>query len=56
MIKKKKCNLCKKRFHPSLEGRLEMVKKLEKGKVEVWICPDCFPQVSDRLKDLDLLF
>lgn len=56
MIKLKTCNLCKKMFKPAARGRLEIVKKLEKGDVEIWVCPRCTPQVAERLKDLDILY
>lgn len=56
MGKMKKCNICKKRFHSSRPGRLEIVRRKDKGKVEIWVCPDCVPEVKKRLKDLDLIF
>lgn len=56
MIRLKTCNVCKKKFRANLPGRLEIVKRKEKGKVEIWVCPDCTPEVKKRLKDLDLIF
>ena len=56
MVKLKTCNVCKKKFRANLPGRLEIVKRKEKGKVEIWVCPKCMPEVKKRLKDLDLIF
>jgi hypothetical protein len=56
MIRLKTCNVCKKKFRSNLPGRLEIVKRKEKGKVEIWVCPKCMPEVKERLKDLDLIF
>jgi len=55
MIKLKTCDICKKKFKANLAGRLEIVKRLEKGKVEIWICPDCVPEIKKRLDDLKIL-
>jgi len=56
MRKLKTCNICKKKFKASLPGRLQIVKRKEKGKVEIWICPKCASLVKERLKDLKILF
>ena len=56
MPKLKTCNICKRKFRPSEVGRIQIVKKLEKGKVEIWICPACVPKIKERLKDLNILY
>ena len=56
MIKLKTCNVCKKKFRANSPGRLEIVKRKDKGKVEIWVCPACTPEVKKRLEDLDLIF
>ncbi|MCD6590743.1 MAG: hypothetical protein J7K72_02110 [Candidatus Aenigmarchaeota archaeon] len=56
MQKLKTCNVCGKKFKPGLPGRLQIVKKKKKGKVEIWVCPDCAKEVKKRLEDLELLY
>jgi hypothetical protein len=56
MAKLKRCDICKKKFRGDLPGRLQIVKRKEKGKVEIWVCPSCMPEVKKRLEDLNLLF
>ncbi len=56
MRRLKTCNICKKKFRPEEPGRLEIVRRKGKGKVEIWVCPECVPEVKKRLKDLDLIF
>ncbi|NOX71992.1 MAG: hypothetical protein GXO64_04855 [Candidatus Micrarchaeota archaeon] len=54
MIKLKTCNICRKKFKATLEGRIEIVKRKDKGKVELWVCPSCAPQVKEKLKEIGL--
>jgi len=54
MIKNKICNICRKKFKPTAEGRVQIVKRKDKGKVELWVCPDCVPQVKEKLKEVGL--
>jgi hypothetical protein len=54
MLKLHKCDLCKKKFKPTKNGRLQIIKKIPDGKKESWVCPDCAPLVRDKLKELDL--
>jgi len=56
MIKFKTCDICKKKFRADAAGRLEIVKRKHKGKVEIWVCPGCTPEVKKRLEDLKLIF
>lgn len=56
MIKLKICDVCKRKFKANLPGRLQIVKRKEKGKVEIWVCPTCALEVKKRLEDLKLLF
>lgn len=44
------CDVCKKRFHREQENRLQIIKRLKKGKVEFWICNKCSPKVADMLR------
>ena len=55
MIKFKTCNVCSGKFRADATGRLEIVKRKEKGKIELWVCPSCTPQVKKRLEDLNLI-
>jgi hypothetical protein len=54
MIKLKTCNLCRKKFKANLAGRLEIVKRKDKGKVELWICPACAPVVKEKMSEINL--
>jgi hypothetical protein len=56
MIRFKTCNVCKKKFRGDSPGRIQIIKRKDKGKVEIWVCPGCVPEVKKRLKDLDLIF
>ncbi len=44
------CDVCKKRFHREQENRLQIIKRLKKGKVEFWICNGCSPKVAETLR------
>ena len=54
MIKFKTCNIYRKKFKPTEEGRVQIVKRKDVGKVELWICPECMPVVKDKLKEIGL--
>ena len=56
MIKLKTCNVCNRKFRSDAAGRLEIVKRKDKGNVEIWVCPKCTPEVKKRLEDLNLIF
>ncbi len=45
------CDVCKKRFHREQENRLQIIKRLKKGKVEFWVCNKCSPKVADVLRE-----
>jgi len=49
-----KCNICGKRFKANVTGRLQIIRKTEKGKKETWICKDCATSVTEKLKELNL--
>ena len=54
MIRLKTCNICKKKFKANRFGRIQIVKRLERGKIEIWICPECVPEIKEKLRDLNL--
>ncbi len=45
------CDVCKKRFHREQENRLQIIKRLRKGKVEFWVCNKCSPAVAKMLRE-----
>ncbi len=49
--KYKICDVCGKRFHRERENRLQIIKRLKKGKVEFWVCPDCAKDVCKTLRE-----
>lgn len=52
MIKFHKCNICKRRFKADQVGRIQIVKRLPKGKKEFWLCADCTKIFIERIKDI----
>jgi len=52
MIKFHKCNLCKKRFKSSEPGRIQITKRLVKGKVEFWLCSNCAKTFKEKIRDI----
>ena len=53
-VKLHKCDICGKKFKAQKVGRLQIVKKTEFAKKEIWICRDCAPMVKDKLKEIGL--
>ncbi len=45
------CDVCKRRFHREQENRLQIIKRLKKGKVEFWVCNKCSPAVAKALRE-----
>ncbi|MEM7816284.1 MAG: hypothetical protein QXZ20_00025 [Candidatus Aenigmatarchaeota archaeon] len=52
MIKFHKCNICKRSFKANQIGRIQIVKRLPKGKKEFWLCANCTKIFIDRIKDI----
>ena len=52
IIKSHTCNICHKKFRANQTGRIEIVKRLGKGKIEFWVCSDCAPQFKEKVKGL----
>ncbi len=52
MIKFHKCNLCKRRFKSSEPGRIQITKRLIKGKVEFWLCSNCAKIFKEKVRDI----
>jgi len=48
------CNICHRKFRGEEVGRLQIVKRKKKGKVEFWICKDCAPLIKKKLKEIEL--
>lgn len=52
MIKFHKCNICRRRFKADEIGRIQIVKRLPKGKKEFWLCSNCTKIFVERVKDI----
>jgi hypothetical protein len=52
MIKFHKCNFCKKRFRANEPGRIQITKRLIKGKVEFWLCSSCAKIFKEKVRDI----
>jgi len=47
-----RCDMCNRRFPANQIGRIQIVKRLPKGKVEFWICKACAPRFMECVKPL----
>lgn len=53
MIKFHRCDICKRRFRADQVGRIQIVKRLQKGKKEFWLCATCTEKIFiERVKDI----
>ncbi len=52
MVKYHICNICGRAFKADEVGRIQIIKKLERGKIEFWICSKCADKFKERVKDL----
>lgn len=52
MIRFHKCNICRRRFKADQIGRIQIVKRLPKGKKEFWLCSNCTDIFIERIKDI----
>jgi len=52
MIKFHRCNFCKIRFKSNQPGRIQIIKRLIKGKVEFWLCSNCAKKFKERVRDI----
>ena len=47
-----RCDMCGKRFPATQIGRIQIIKRLPKGKVEFWVCKNCSSKFKERVKPL----